>query len=342
MNDLQVLGLNSRDAQTALRNGCRPIVNKKTGEVFVKTSRGLVLNSALRKDEWEELDRAIVQAAQAPLAMVSRFEGLGLVRRINSLGTLIAQYNQVSEMTAANISLSGASGGQKDLVDFDLAGVPIPVIYKEFEINQRYLESSRLLGNGVDVTNGVAAARVVAEKVEDMLINGDSSISLNGDTIYGLTSHPQRNTDTATNYGGGDFGTIGNILPTFAGMIAAARADNYRGPYGVFVADTQYEQMSHQFYSDGSGQSALQRVQGLPQISFIDNSAWLDDGEIVMVHLSPEVIEIAYVPAYWPITNLEWTSGDGMANNFKVMTVFAPIVKTDYNNQSGIVHATGA
>ena len=198
------------------------------------------------------------------------------------------------------------------------------------------------MGDSIDTANGAAAARVVGEKVEDLLINGDSSVNLNGNTIYGLTSHPDRNTDTATNLGGGDFGTISNIVPTFSGILSALKADNYRGPYGVFVADTQFDQMAMSFFTDGSGQSALNRVLQIPQIQFIDSSAWLDAGEIVVVHLSRDVVELAYVQQYWPITNLEWTSGDGMQSNFKVMTVFAPMVKSDYNARSGVFHCTGA
>ena len=97
MSDLQVVDINSAEAQTALRNGSRPFVNERTGEVKIQTPRGLVVNSALRKDEWEELDRAIVESAVAPLNMVNRFRRAGLVRRLGSLGTLIAQYTQVSE-----------------------------------------------------------------------------------------------------------------------------------------------------------------------------------------------------------------------------------------------------
>lgn len=351
MSELQIVSASSGEAAKLLGNGARPIINEKTGQPLfdqrtgqlqIMTSRGLVVNSALRKDEWEELDRSIVQAAVAPLNMTQRMITAGLTRPLGGLGTLIAQYNQISEMTAANVSLSGNASGQKDRVDYDLVGVPVPVIFKEFELNQRYLEASRRLGDSIDTANGAAAARVVGEKVEDLLINGDSSVNLNGNTIYGLTSHPDRNTDTATNLGGGDFGTISNIIPTFSGILSALKADNYRGPYGVFVADTQYDQMAHQFYSDGSGQNALNRVLQIPSIQFIDSSAWLDAGEVVVVHLSKDVVELAYVQQYWPITNLEWTSGDGMQSNFKVMTVFAPMVKSDYNGRSGVFHCTGA
>lgn len=351
MSEVQVVSSNSSEAAQLLGNGSRPLINEKTGEfvinnktghVQIVTARGLVVNSALRKDEWEELDRAIVSAAVAPLNMTQRMMTAGLTRPLGGLGTLIAQYNQISEMTAANVSLSGNASGQKDRIDYDLVGVPVPVIFKEFELNARYLEASRRLGDGIDTANGAAAARVVGEKVEDLLINGDSNINLNGNTIYGLTNHPDRNTETATNLGGGDFGTIANIVPTFSGILSALKADNYRGPYGVFVADTQYDQMAMSFYSDGSGQSALNRVLQIPQIQFIESSAWLDAGEAVVVHLSRDVVELAYVQQYWPITNLEWTSGDGMASNFKVMTVFAPMVKSDYAGRSGVFHCTGA
>lgn len=335
---LQVLDANTAEAQSILRSGSRPVVNEKTGEVLIKTSRGLTVNSALRKYEWEELDAAIVAAAVAPLNMTQRFINAGLVRTLGGLGTMVAQYNKVSETSGANVSLSGSGSGQKDLVDFDIAGVPIPVIFKEFEINERYLQSSRLLGNGVDVTNAQAAARVVGEKIEDMLINGDSNINLNGSTIYGITSHPNRNTGSAT----GDWGTISNIVSTIAAMTSAAKTDNYRGPYGIFVADTQYDQAAQSFFTDGSGQSALDRILRLPNISFVDSSAWLDDGEVLLVNLTRDVVELAYVPQYFPATNLEWMSGDGMANMFKVMAVFAPIVKADYAGRSGIVHITGA
>ena len=351
MSELQIVSASSGEAAKILGNGARPIINEKTGQPLfdqrtgqlqIMTSRGLVVNSALRKDEWEELDGAIVQAAVAPLNMTQRMITAGLTRPLGGLGTLIAQYNQISEMTAANVSLSGNASGQKDRVDYDLVGVPVPVIFKEFELNQRYLEASRRLGDSIDTANGAAAARVVGEKVEDLLINGDTNVNLNGNTIHGLTSHPDRNTNTATALGGGDFATISNIMPTFSGILSELKADNYRGPYGVFVADTQYDQMAFNVYSDGSGQSALNRVLQIPSIQFIDSSAWLDAGEIVVVNLSRDVVELAYVQQYWPITNLEWTSGDGMQSNFKVMTVFAPMVKSDYSGRSGVFHCTGA
>lgn len=346
---LQVMSLADAAGQIHALNGSRPLINKRAEKqygphapVHIMTNRGLKVNSVLRKDEWEELDRAVVQAAVHPLRVTRILRERNLVRRIGSLGTLVAQYNQVSEMTPANVSLRGHASGEKDLVDFDLKGVPVPIIFKEFELDSRTLQSSRMLGDGIDTTNGAAAARVVAEKAEDLVLNGDASINLNGNVIYGLLTHPNRNTDTATNYGGGDWGTIGNIVPTIAGMISAAQADGYYGPYGIFVASTQYNQAALNYYTDGSGDTPLQRVMAMPQIEFVEQIPQLPDGTVILLHLSTEVIQLAYVESYFPITTLEWMSGDGMLGMFKAMAVEVPIVKSAYGGKSGVVHATGA
>jgi len=348
-NELQVYSLADPSGQMHAMTGSRPIVNKRMEKKYgakapvqIVTNRGLKLNSALRKDEWEELDRVVVPAAVAPLRLTNILIARRLVRGIGSLGTLLTQYNRVSEMTSANISLRGHASGEKDLVDYDLKGVPVPIIFKEFEIDQRMLLSSRQMGNGLDTSNGAAAARVVAEKVDDLAINGDSSISLNGNTIYGLVTHPDRNTDTATNYGGGDWGTIDNVTKTVAGMIAAAVADGYYGPYAVFVASTQYNQAALVVYSDGSGKTPMERVLAMPQIAAFEMIPQLADGTVILVQLTSDVIEIATVNGYFPIINLEWASGDGMLNMFKAMAAGVPIVKSAYGGKSGVVHATGA
>lgn len=340
--NVQILQLNSREAQALLAGGSRPIVNRRTGDVMLRLANGLMVNSTLKKDEWEELDSAVVRAATKPLNVVATLQRLNLVRRLGSIGTLTAQYNQISEVTAANRSLTGTQSGDKDLPDYDLVGVPVPVIFKEFEIPMRTLAASRRMGDGLDVGAAEAAARVVGESLEDLTINGDTTLALNGSSIAGLTSHGDRNTDTASNYGGGDWGTATNVVPTVAGMIAASETDNYFGPYGVFAATTQYGQASRAFFTDGSGDTPRDRVLRIPGVEFFEPAHWLDAGEVVLINLSREVVELAIVPGYFPVVNMEWSSGDGMVTSFKVMSVATPIVKSEHSGKSGIVHATAA
>jgi|WetSurMetagenome_2_1015567.scaffolds.fasta_scaffold02313_7 uncharacterized linocin/CFP29 family protein len=336
----EVLSINSQAGMAAVYGGARPIVNDSNNEAQIRTPRGLTVNSLLTKIEWTEIDAAVIAAAVPNLPVLDMLRRHGLTQRLGGLGTLVSQWTVAGEMTAATINLTGQGKGENDLPESNVAGVPVPVIFKEFSIGARTLDASRRLGDGLDTTAAVAAARVVAESIESLIIDGSTNISLNGSIIYGLTSEAQRNTDTAANYGGGDWGTLSNVTPTIAGMIAAASADNFYGPFGLLVYPTQYYQASMGFYTDGSGQTALQRITGmLGPGSEVQMCPSLAAGEVVLFSLNRSVIDWAEA---LPMQTLEWASGDGMVSHFKIMAVGAPRVKNNGTSKSGIVHATAA
>lgn len=336
--EVQILSVESGGME-ALLQGSRPIsVNARTGMVQVRTPRGLVVNSMLRKDEWVEIDRVVMESARYPLRAVADVRARGLTKTLGGLGSLVAKWYSRSGMTTANVSMTGRGGSDRDLPDMKDVGVPVPVIFKDFEINQRDLEASRRLGDGLDTTSTAEATRVVAETVDDLLINGHAT-TLNGAKVYGYTNHPDRNADTATNFGGGDWTTIGNIVPTVAGMVTAANGDLHFGPYVLYAAQTQYNEAALRYYDDGSSETPLTRILKMPQISGVQMLPQLAAGSLLLIQMTREVVEWAEA---MPIDVIEWTTGDGMATNFKVMTVATPLVKSRYDGKSGIVHATGA
>lgn len=300
------------------------------GDVQFRTNRGIWVNSALRKDEWEELDAEVVMAAGPRTGRIARMPQ----QPLGGIGTLVSQWNVSSQMTAAQASISGRSRGEQDRADYSLAGVPIPVVWKEFHIGERELAASRNAGDGIDRTSAFEAGRVVAEKTTDMLFNGAPEVVLNASTVVGFTTHANRNTGTAA----GDFGTIANIRTTVINMINAAAGDNYHGPFVLDVATTQYIEMLAR-YTDGSGQTALETVEALPQIDAVLPSDQLTAGSLTLTQNTRNVQDWAEAMA---ITLVEWMSGDGMTHLFRVMTIAAPRIKADYATQSGIVHYTGA
>jgi uncharacterized linocin/CFP29 family protein len=331
--------------QTDLTGALFPLRKKGSGE-FVTNEHGFVqlvgwgvgdlrANSLLRKDEWEELDRAVVQAASERLNFVDRMRSLGLVKTLTSIGVLASQWNVGSQMTRAVVNLSGRSAPDLDRQDYNLKGVPVPVIHKEFQIGMRELEASRRLGEGIDTTNAYQASRVVAEELERTCFGGNSAVVLNGQSIYGVTNEPNVNTGAAT----GDFGTIANINTTFTAMINACAADNYHGPFEGWVSTNQYNEMTTAFYTDGSGESAFERMLRMPQLRAIHPGDYLTDGALFIAQMTPDVLDIAI---YQLNTVVEWPSGDGMTRNFKVMSIAVPRVKSDYSSQSGICYYTGA
>lgn len=310
------------------------VTNSKRPRV---SAQGLVTNSFLDKREWAQLDARVIEMVRLRLNGVQDLRDRGLVKT-TTLAEMLSQWRVASERTRPSVNMDGRSQADKDRADKKVYGVPVPIIRADYTIGRRELLASRQLGAPLDTTEAGEAGIAVAEEAERMLFSGQSSIVVHGSSISGYTSLSARDTDTATNYGGGDFGTITNIVPTFLGMLSALSAKRYHGPFGVYIADTQYHEMLA-FYSDGSGQTALQRVQALPQIAFVKPSDFLTAGHIVMVQLTPNVVE-------WiigmDVDNREWESGDGMELNFAVMMAVAPKLITDYAGNAGLCHATGA
>jgi uncharacterized linocin/CFP29 family protein len=312
------------------------LVQLTDGNTYPDGRPVIVANSLLRKDEWEMLDDAVQIAATGEYNAIPRLNGDPQLRKqLNSAGILVAQYNQGSEMSRAAVSLSGRAAPDFDRQDYNLTGVPVPVIHKEFQIGYRELEASRLYGSGVDTTNAFEASRVVSEELERLWVAGNTNIALNQDILYGVTNEPNINTGAAT----GDFGTLSNIVPTFRNMIIALAGDNYFGNYEFWVARTQYNEMALNFHSDGTGDSGLTRVLKMPNITAIYPSDWMTAGTLVGIQMTPNVLDFCIHQLNQVI---EWTSPDGMAQNFKVMSICAVRVKSDYNSNSGVVYYTGA
>ena len=304
------------------------------------------MNSLLLKDEWEELDTAIIKAANTKLQLVGDLVSLGLVKRLGSIGTMISQWNTASAMNAATVSMDGRSQGDADRVDYILNSVPVPVIFKPYHFGSRELASARNTGDAIETSHAEAAARVVVEQLETIAVSGLSTLNFNGKSIAGITNEANVNTGS-----GSDWGTIGNVITTVAAMITALEADGHYGPYMLYAARTQFNQAKNGFFTDGSGDSGYDRVLRMSGIMGFKALDGLTDGTCVLIQMTNEVIDLAFVPGFGfgsidemgagpvnGVTNLEWMSGDGMATYHKVLTIAVPRVKSRYDGKSGIAY----
>lgn len=328
-------GMALNEAQT-LRAQAYEIATNKEGFVQLQRADGYVVNSLLRKDEWEELDRQVIPAVHKRLNIVQDLRDAGLTHMLGGPGTMVSQFNVSSEKIIADVTMTGQTG-QRDRVEKRLKGVPVPVIHSEFQFNWRELDASRRAGDALDMTEARESGQAVAERLESMTVDGYSGVVVAGDAITGLTNITGRDTDTASNYGGGDFGTALNGPKTVLGMISALAAKNYYGPFGVYVANTQYFQLLTPL-ANRSG-SDLQSILDIPQVQFCKPDQTLAAGEVVLVQLTSNVIDLAIAEE---IMLREWNSGDATIFHGKVMGLMVVRLKVDFAGNLGVAHATGA
>lgn len=292
-------------------------------------------NATLRKDEWVEMDKAILPASRTRLNGVADLYTRNLVYRLgNGLGKTVLEFESVSEMTAAEMSMDGVNRSQKDRPNFELNYLPLPIVHKDFSFNARVLAASRTTGDPLDTTSGEQAGRTVAEKLESMLFNGTGSYTFAGGTIYGYTDHPSRNEVTLSAHWDAS-GTTGEaILDDVKEMKQASIDAKHYGPWVLYVP-VGYETVLDGDFKDNSDKSIRTRILEINGITDIKVSDTLTADNVILVQMTSDVIRIV---EGMPIQTLEWSMEGGMVHNFKVMAIMVPQIRADQYGNSGIVH----
>jgi uncharacterized linocin/CFP29 family protein len=303
------------------------------GELLVN-SRQLATNAFLNEEEWERLDEAITRRIEQRFQIVRDIRAAGLVSN-TTLAEWLSKWRVASEVTYPDVTMDFETQPEEDRVDMKTYEQPIPIISKGFSIGMRELMTARAYGSDIETLNAEEAAQSVAEKMEYITINGYTDISLSETPIYGLRTLGARYTDVTAD---GDFGTLSNIYPTFRKVVAGIAGERYYGPFRVYMANDQYNEMM-QVYSDGSGETALDRVLRMPAIQSIEVNDLMTAGEFVGVQMDSRVIDMRLA---MDIETRQWENPDGSRLHFKVAMAGIVRLKTDYNGDSGIFHVTGA
>lgn len=296
-------------------------------------------NASLTEGEWRSMDDRMVETAQDALNVVDDLRGRGLTIDTD-LGTLIHEFQRTDTFDGWEVDMGAETRGQDEEAGFDLQGVPLPIVHKSFNVNRRQLLASRKTGQPLDTTNVARATRAVSEGLEDMVLNGWNG-QVQGETVDGLTTHPDRNVIVGSNWT--DDANVGAdaIRGDILTAIETLEADNY-GPEGtgyiMWVARENYQELRRRDTGTDQERGLLQRVNEELDMLDIRRADHLDPGEAVMLKPISEVIEIAVAS---DIQTVEWESHETFTNHFKVMASMTPVVKSDRAGQSGIAHLTG-
>lgn len=310
-------------------------------KLYAQANR-MVVHSLLRRDEWEELDRMVVEAGREPLVGVADLRARDDLLRKVSIATSLATYNKSSAMGPPNFAMNPLADGERQRMDYGLAGVPIPFAFIDFQLDIRTLEASRRLGEGLDMMQGAEASYQIAKAWEGMLFNGTPAIAVADrlgtlNTIYGYKTHPDRNTGTAL----GDWGdtTSGYLyaINTIQAMKAALQADLFFGPYWLYVNRHNWADIG--VVNTQTDRRIMEVITADPEIAKLQVSSELDSGEIIMVDPKPRTIQWVEGAMLRPV---EWDEKGGLGTNYRVIGAAAPLVKSTSSGQSGVAHWTQA
>lgn len=332
-----------------------------------------VFNStALRKNEWIEIDRAVLQAARYRLqawADLMKYVPFSLP---NAMGKTVLEHETANDPFEAHVDMDGLTEGRSDSARFQLEGLPLPITHVDFNISARKLMASRNSGTPLDTSMPEAASRRVGEKIEKTVI-GTNSWANFGPTadygrtpsVYGFTNFPDRvlYTSITTPTGTNPEYTVNNVLA----MRKSLQDNKMYGPYMLYhtpdwdqYLDNDYLRLVSSNNSVGGNltlRDRLKKIEGILDVKRLDmffnanvSSSTGPGGEeftavgtspfqMVLVQMTNDVIRAV---DGMPVTTVQWEAKGGMQICFKVMAIQVPQLRADYYGNCGILHGTTA
>lgn len=291
--------------------------------------------STVPKDVWGEWDREGIEIQRDVLAV---FNDLSSLSRSLPIGKQVHFYQAISDSSEVNISMDGRGKAKTDQPLVNYVGTPIPIIDSTFSFGWRQMAAMQSEGQSLDPAARNNAMRKVAEKLEDLVINGDSKIDVGGAKVYGLRNAPNRNTGTTALDLNGATGA--QWVEVIKDVIEKLHADNFYTPVTIYLNYADWFYASVTDYAANYPKTILTRIMEVPGVAAIVPASKVPVNEVLGVCKRSDVVQIlSEMPmTVRPLTRLR-PEDDYV---FSVMAAAAPEFKADFNGQAGYVHLTKA
>ena len=333
----------------------QPFVDTRTGKSYISIYKGgnpddiksysvnpINTNATLRRDEWKALDDALQMVRRERLGGVEDLISKGLTYTLgNGMGTIVLEWNDVSDAMEAELTMDALSRGKGDRVTFQHNYLPLPIIHVDYEINARFLAVARRMNNPIDTTSAERAGRRVLEKLEDMLFT-NTTYSFGGvdargrNTIYSYINHPDRNLvaigtnwdDIAANVGA-------TIVNQVLDLKQASLDDYFYGPWQLYIPSNYETVLDQDYDATTPGTTIRERILKIAGVSGIKVIDHLPDDNVLFVQMTKDVVRLVRGLG---LQNVQWKEEGNMVTKFKVLTIQVPQIRSDMNSRSGIVH----
>jgi len=295
----------------------------------------ILTNGTLRRDEWKQLDEAILEISRQRLGGVQDLIDNGLVYTLgNAMGTTVLEYHDVSDAMEADLTMDGVTRSKGDRPKYGTNYLPIPIIHVDYEINSRVLAASRSLGNPLDATSAERAARKVNEKLETMLFT-NTSYTYGGGTVNSYLSDSNVNGVTLSNYGNWDDSSTSaaKIIKSVMAMKQASIDAYHYGPWMLYIPTNYETAIDLDYDAQTPGTTIRERILKIANIKGIKVVDTLPADKVLLVQMTSDVVRLVRGMG---ITNVQWQTEGKFITKYKVLTIQVPQIRSDQDGHSGI------
>lgn len=301
-----------------------------------KSQAVLTQNAAtLRKDEWIDLDKAVTRAAKDRLRVFGDLRASGLTYNVpGGMGKTVLESQRMGDITPARITMEPVVRAEDDRPEFDLVGLPLPVVHKDFHFSARQIAVSRQSGAPLDTTMAELAARRCAEEIEKLTLGTSDTFAFGGYTVYGYRNFPLRMTKVLTAPTAGAW-TPAVFLQELLAMKQQSILAHHYGPWRVYVSPAWSPYLDDDYSAAYGGLTLRDRALKIEGISSIVTADYLPTYDVLMVQMTSDIVRAVIG---MDMTTLSWETEGGLMLHYKVLGILVPQIRADYEDQTGIVH----
>ena len=312
-------------------NKFNPKSNKIEPQVFVSNAP-----ATLKKDEWLQLDTALLTSARTRLAAWADLSAAATKNVPNGLGTTVLQQQTQTDVGVATFSMDALRETEKHRPIYDVFNFPLPIVHSDFSFTARELAVSRKDGVGLDTTMAEMAGRRIAEAVEQLTIGSLSSYSFGAGVVYGYINHPQRVTYTFTDPTSATW-TPEDTIDDLLAIRKLLQDKNFYGPYRIYTSPNWDLRLDKDFSGAKGSNTLRQRILQITDFSSIKRLEYLTNNAMIIVQLTQDV---ARAVVGMPLRTIQWESHGGMMLHWKAMAIMVPQLRLDALGNIGICHAS--
>jgi len=243
----------------------------------------------LTSEEWEAIDKVVVEAARRQLVARRFIEVYGPL----GAGIQDLDYHTFGGADGAVVDVAGQAPGEP-VQAVERLHKTVPLIYKDFVLYWRDIETRRRVGLPLDVGAAAAASAFVAQAEDDLIFNGRPGLGLDGLlTVGGRTTLHVRDWDEAG-------AAFEDVVAVTQRLIEAG----FYGPYAVALSPRSYAQI-HRVY-DNTGVLEVEQIRRLATSGVFQSTAITDYGLVLSTGVENVDIAVAqdFVTAYLGPANL--------------------------------------
>lgn len=288
----------------------------------------------LPKDVWGQWDREGVEIQRTTLAVFNDLAAT--VTTPMPIGKLVHHFQTISDSGQANVSLDGRSKGRTDQPVFNYHGTPLPIIDSPFSYGWRQVEAARTEGFQLDSAGRDNAMRTVAEKLESIALDGDANIVVGGSVLYGLRTHPRRNTRATSQALNGATGA--QWLADITATLRLLHADNFKVPATIYLNWSDWFYATSTEFTTGYPKTIAQRVLELGGVREVIPADSVAASQIIALVKDRRVVQV--LNGMPMMTRAQFRANPEDEYNFVSMAAASVEVKFDAEQNCGVAVST--